>query len=169
MLTILYPAGLLQDFLNNLAFYKVNKAGGTIYVIGLQLLAKLLQDCQSSLKYSSYVTFTLIFTCDMPELQGSCRIVARLLVFTQKQYMCTIHSLLFSHVLCIRLLQECCKMIATQQQDCCQIVGTNSNTIQKKLDRDCCKIVTRLLQDCCKNVVKSILDPTIFCEKLSIT
>ena len=32
MLTILYPAGLLQDFLNNLAFYKVNKAGGIIYV-----------------------------------------------------------------------------------------------------------------------------------------
>ena len=100
----------------------------------------------------SYVIFTLIFSCAMPELQGSCRIVARLLVFTQKQYMCTIHSLLFSHVLCIRLLQECCKMIATQQQDCCQIVGTNSNTIQKSL----IEIVARLLQDYCKIVARTL-------------
>ena len=88
MLTILYPAGLLQDFSNNLAFYKVNKAGGTIYicqhvlclnckiVAGLfqNFVAGLLQDCLSSLKYSLYVVFNLIFTCAMPETAIFCKI-----------------------------------------------------------------------------------------------
>ena len=86
MLTILYPAGLLQDFSNNLAFYKVNKAGGTIYicqhvlclnckiVAGLfqNFVAGLLQDCLSSLKYSLYVVLILFSHV----LCLSCKIVA---------------------------------------------------------------------------------------------
>ena len=141
MLTILYPAGLLQDFSNNLAFYKVNKAGGTIYicqhvlclnckiVAGLfqNFVAGLLQDCLSSLKYSSYVIFTLIFTCAMPELQDCCRItsefcsriVARLLVLTQIQFICNIYS--YFHMWYA--------WVARFLQDCSKIVSTHSNTI----------------------------------------
>ena len=40
MLTILYPAGFLQDFFNNLAFYKVNKAASIIFMtVGVRILS----------------------------------------------------------------------------------------------------------------------------------
>ena len=90
--------------------------------------------------------FTIIFTCDMPQLQDCCRIVlkrlqfctrivARLFLLTQIQYISNIYS--YFHM--------CYASVAGLLQDCSRIIAI-------------------LLQDYCKNIAGLFLDLQDYCR-----
>ena len=140
---------------------------GKIFFMLVEVLVAiwLSKRCAISFDSPTYSYFHMCYAWVARFLQDCSKIVS---IHSKAIHVYYSFSLIFTcamHKIVAGVLQDDCNVVVGLLPDCWHKFKYNT----KKLDRDCCKIVTRLLQDCCKNVVKSILDPTIFCVKLSIT